>query len=203
MTRADVQDVTILMGVRNGAAHLDEQLDSFAAQQDVGWRLIASDDGSVDGSRAILERFAARFEQGRVSTIDGPKCGFAANYLSMLRHLPPDPGALAFSDHDDVWLPERLKLGASALEGAEGPVLYCSRTFVTSKDLSRRRLARGCPRPPGFRHALVQNVAAGNTILANPAAARLLVAAARRTETVVAHDWWAYEETWRCGWRWL
>ncbi len=193
MTRADVQDVTILMGVRNGADHLDEQLESFAAQTDVGWWLIASDDGSVDDSRAIIERFAARFPPGRVRTVDGPACGFSANYLSMLRRLPEEPGPLAFSDQDDVWLPERLLQGARALEGAEGAVLYCSRTLVASEDLSQRRLARGCPRPPGFRHALVQNVAAGNTILANPAAARLLVAAARRTEKVIAHDWWAYQ----------
>lgn len=188
-----MQDATILMGVYNGAAHLDEQLDSFAAQQGAGWWLIASDDGSADASRAILHRFAARFAPGRVSVVDGPHCGFAANYLSMLRRLPPDPGWLAFSDQDDVWLPDRLKLGMRALEDAAGPALHASRTWVVSQDLGQRRLARGCPRPTGFAHALVQNVAAGNTILANPAAARVLVAAARRTEDVVAHDWWAYQ----------
>ena len=51
--------VTVLMAVRNGAQTLPAQLDSLAAQSHANWRLIASDDGSTDGSRAILQRFAA------------------------------------------------------------------------------------------------------------------------------------------------
>lgn len=188
-----MQDATILMGVYNGGAHLQEQLDSFAAQRGAGWWLIASDDGSADDSRAILQRFAARLPPGRVTLTEGPHCGFAANYLSMLRRLPADPGWLAFSDQDDIWLPDRLRLGMDALQALQGPALHASRTWVATGDLTQRRLARGCPRPTGFAHALVQNVAAGNTILVNPAAARLLVAAAGRTDHVVAHDWWAYQ----------
>lgn len=184
--------VTILMGVWNGAAHLGEQLDSFAGQDHPGWRLVVSDDGSTDGSRAVLAGFAARMAPGQVAVADGPRQGHAANYLAMLRNLPDDPGWLAFSDQDDVWLPDRLSRGMAALAGHSGPALYCSRSFITSVTLQGRRPSAPRPRPPSFRNALVQNIAAGNTMLLNPAAARMLAAAARGCPGFVVHDWWAY-----------
>lgn len=183
--------VTILMGLHEGAAHLREQLDSFAAQDHADWRLIVSDDGSRDQGPAILAAFAAGRAPGQVVGVRGPRQGFAANYLSMLAGLPDDPGWVAFSDQDDVWLPDRLSRGLAALSG-DGPALYCSRTWVTAADLSGRVPSPLFRRPPSFRNALVQNIAAGNTILLNPAAARLMVAAARLVPGVVAHDWWAY-----------
>jgi glycosyltransferase involved in cell wall biosynthesis len=184
--------VTILMGVFNGAAHLREQLDSFAAQDHADWRLVASDDGSADGSRAVIAEFAAGRAPGQVVLCDGPGQGHAANYLALLRGLPDEPGYLAFSDQDDVWLPDRLSRGIAALQGEAGPALFCSRSFITSDRLQGRRLSAARPRPPSFRNALVQNIAAGNTMLLNPAAARMLAAAARNCPGFVVHDWWAY-----------
>lgn len=186
--------VTILMGVHNGAAHLAAQLDSFAAQSHADWRLVASDDGSTDGSGEILDAFARGQPSGRVELIAGPGRGHAANYLHLLRRLPAGDGDwLAFSDQDDVWLPERLATGIAALRDIAGPALYCSRTLVCSERLEGQRLSPPRPRPPGFRNALVQNIAAGNTILLNPAGARLLATAARRIEATVVHDWLAYQ----------
>ena len=183
--------VTILMGLYQGAAHLRAQLESFAAQDHADWRLIVSDDGSRDAGPEVLADFAAGRPAGQVVCVTGPGRGFAANYLSLLANLPDDPGWVAFSDQDDVWLPDRLSRGLAALTG-EGPALYCSRTWVTAADLSGRVASPLFRRPPSFRNALVQNVAAGNTILLNPAATRLLVASARVVPAVVAHDWWAY-----------
>lgn len=185
------ETVTILMGLHQGAAHLRAQLDSLSAQVHADWRLVVSDDGSRDAGPAILAEYAATRSPGQVTCVQGPGRGFAANYLSMLAGLPDDPGWVAFSDQDDVWLPDRLSRGLAALAG-EGLALYCSRTWVTGPDLSGRVLSPRFRRPASFRNALVQNVVAGNTILLNPAAARLMVASARVVPAVVAHDWWAY-----------
>lgn len=186
--------VLILMGLHNGAAHLAEQLESFAAQTHADWRLLASDDGSADATARVVGEFALGQPPGRVELVSGPCRGHAVNYLHMLRRLPPDGGDwLAFSDQDDVWLPERLERGVAALRGVAGPAMYCSRTLICSEDLGERRLSPPRPRRPGFRNALVQNIAAGNTILVNPAGARLLIAAAGRVQAAVVHDWWAYQ----------
>ncbi len=190
--------VTILMGLHNGAAHLPEQLQSIAAQRHADWRLIVSDDGSEDDGPALVRAFADRHPPGRVRLVDGPRRGVAQNYLSMLCDLPEAPGWVAFADQDDIWLPERLARGIEALRALPGaaaaaPALHCARTLIFTDDPRRTRLSPPRPKPPGFRNALVQNIAAGNTILLNPAASRLLRAAAPRTAEVVVHDWWAYQ----------
>lgn len=186
--------VTILMAVYNGGAALPAQLESFAAQDHADWRLLASDDGSTDDSRAVLARFAARGHD--VTVLEGPRQGGTANFMSLLRRAG-EHGAgghwLAFSDQDDVWLPDRLSRGLTALAGAPGVGLYCSKTWITDAALQGRRLSPPRPRPLGFRNALVQNVVAGNTILLNPEGAALAAAAAREADAVVVHDWWIYQ----------
>lgn len=185
--------VTILMAVRNGAALLPEQLDSFARQQHRNWSLLAGDDGSTDDSRAVLERFAEAGHDVRI--IEGPRRGAWANFLRLVQALPEHAPAgtwVAFSDQDDVWLPERLSRGLAQLPADGPPALYCSRTWITDVGLRGRRLSAPRPRPPSFRNALVQNIASGNTILLNPAAVRLLVAASKEPEELVVHDWWVY-----------
>lgn len=183
--------VTVLMGVHNGARHLGAQLDSLLAQDHGDWHLIASDDGSTDESRAMLAAFAA--ETGRAELRDGPRQGAAANFMALAAGLPAAPGWVAFSDQDDVWLPDRLSRGQAAMAATEGPALYCSRTWVAAPDLTRRRLSAPRPRPPSFANALVQNIAAGNTMLLNPDAAALVRAAAAEAGAVVVHDWWVYQ----------
>ncbi|MFD2741455.1 glycosyltransferase family 2 protein [Sulfitobacter aestuarii] len=197
--------VTILMAVYNGADCLEEQLQSLLAQDHPCWHLVTSDDGSRDDSPAILADFAdqvrARAEATgariRVSNLQGPGQGGSENFLFLLRQAGRAalPGWIAFSDQDDVWLPDRLSRGLAALRARsdDGPALYCSRTWVSSSDLGERRLSAPRPRPTGFRNALVQNIASGNTILLNPAAADLVSTAVSRVPQVVVHDWWVYQ----------
>ena len=195
MSGANGQSVLIAMTVYNAAANLDAQLRSIAAQDHRDWTLIVSDDGSQDGSAEIAQRFAQRAGARRVIVRQGPQEGFAENFLSIVRD-GWEPGlSLAFSDHDDVWFPDRLSRGLRALAGvgADTPALYCSRTIITDAALRPLRLSPPRPRAPSFRNALAQNIAAGNTILANPAAARLLHQAASRRPKIVSHDWWAYQ----------
>jgi len=190
--------VTVLMAVYNGAAYLREQLDSLAAQTHADWQLIVSDDGSLDGSARILADFAEAHPRSVLR--QGPGQGGTANFMSLIGAMDtitPRGTWMAFSDQDDVWLPERLARGVAALRGHSVPALYCTRTWVTDETLETRRLSAPRPRPLGFRNALVQNVASGNTILLNAAAADLVRDAAAEALAEggmpVVHDWWIYQ----------
>ncbi|MGY9045535.1 hypothetical protein P775_06840 [Puniceibacterium antarcticum] len=188
--------IGILMAVYNGGRHLREQLDSIALQDHRDWQVLASDDGSTDGSDSELDRFAVAHQLTRM---EGPRRGNSAdNFLSLIRRAGDHllEGAwISFCDQDDVWLPDKLSRGVAALyDLPKGrPGLYCSRTWITDETLTTRRLSRPRPRPTGFRNALVQNIASGNTILLNPAAAALVRAAAAEVKEVVVHDWWLYQ----------
>jgi len=176
------------MAVYNGGAALAPQLASIAKQTCTDWHLHASDDGSTDNSLGVLAAFA---ETHPATLHHGPGQGATANFLFLVDRAPA--GWLAFADQDDIWLPDKLARAHAALEAAQGPALYCARTWVVDADLNNRRLSPARPRPPGFPNALVQNIAAGNTIVLNPAGAALLRAHVAGAQDVVVHDWWAYQ----------
>ena len=184
--------VVILMGVFNGAAHLDAQLQSIAAQTHGNWHLLCADDGSTDNSLTILSTFAQR-HPGKVTLCSGPSQGFAANYMGLLAQLPPRCGPVCLADQDDIWLPDKLTRALQMLgKDDDKPTLYCGRQIYWYPATGEKIPAPVLSRPCAFRNALVQNVAAGNTIMLNGAASRMARNAARRCGSVYAHDWWLY-----------
>ncbi|MDO8327928.1 MAG: glycosyltransferase [Cypionkella sp.] len=185
--------IAILLACYNGAANLAAQLDSFCAQTVAPALLIVSDDGSKDASRAILADFAAAHPELPVQLIEGPRQGAAQNFLHLLRAVPPEIDMVAISDQDDVWLPEKLARGAAALAGQAQPALSTGSSWVCDAGLTKLCRMPVPARPPSFRHALVQNIAGGNTMMLNRAALALLQAASLEARKLVVHDWWIYQ----------
>jgi glycosyltransferase involved in cell wall biosynthesis len=193
----------ILLATRNGAAHLDAQLQSIVAQAGCDWRLIASDDGSADATPEILARFQQAMRPGQVQVRQGsgqgPGQGATENFRFLLSLAPPGT-AIAYCDQDDIWLPDKLARALAALRQvpAGTPALYGSTVQPTDdkgNPLGKAR-SRVPKRPLGLRNALVQNVFQGNTIVLNAAAATLLqdadVTLRAAGAGYVLHDWWAY-----------
>ena len=188
----------ILLALHNGAIHLSEQLDSFLAQSQPDWALSVGDDGSTDSGPQIVEHYVARVKAGQITVTAGPQRGGAANFLSLLALVPAGQPYTCFSDQDDVWLPHKLSRAIAQIETAatDGPVCYFSRTLICRENLSNPRPSRLQSRPLGFGNALVQNVAAGNTIMVNASALAVLQAAyadLNGAEPVLLHDWWVYQ----------
>ncbi|MCL4757085.1 MAG: glycosyltransferase family 2 protein [Rhodocyclaceae bacterium] len=185
--------VAILLGSYNGARHLQEQLDSIAEQSHPDWRLIASDDGSTDATRELLERFRDRRPGGHVVVRSGPGKGFLANFLGMAC----DPGVqapyYAFCDQDDVWEADKLARAIDRLRTVPAgvPAVYCTRTHLIGEHGEPLGYSPLFRRAPCFRNALVQSIAGGNTMVFNEAA-RALVATAGAQARVASHDWWVY-----------
>ncbi|MFD1912998.1 glycosyltransferase [Halodurantibacterium flavum] len=180
--------IAILMALCNGARYLPQQLDSIRGQSDTGWDLFVSDDGSVDEGPELARAFGAEVSKG-------PQAGFAANFLTLLRNVPERYEFASFSDQDDIWLPHKLLRAREAFGRLNDrrPALYCSRTMVCDAFLKPLAPSPRWRRPFGFANALVQNVAAGNTIVLNRAAISLAQQAAPMAMGVPAHDWWVYQ----------
>ncbi len=193
-----MERMQILMGVYEGQDYLPTQLQSIADQSFGDWHLLVSDDSHSPASKAYIHRFAAQSAQ-TVQILTGPQNGFAANYLHLLHHATPGP--LAFADQDDLWLPEKLARAQAALDRipAHQPALYCARVWPWdgTQNAAQNPHLRPPPlaplrRPPGFRNALIENIAMGNTIVLNPRAAAIAREMAQTTQMVFAHDWWLY-----------
>lgn len=190
---AAADTVTLLMGVYNGALHLPDQLDSIARQTHGAWHLVCSDDGSSDDTERVLADFDAA-HPGRLTTVKGPQNGFAANYLSLIRTLPDAAGLVGFADQDDIWAPDKIARACTALrtQPSDVPTLYAARYTVWFPDRDERQASPPLMQPASFRNALVENIATGNTVVLNPAAAQLARDAARHAGDVYAQDWWLY-----------
>lgn len=189
-------NIAILLATYNGAICLQEQLDSFAAQDQPPALILVSDDRSRDDSCEIVRCFARAHPDLRVELLEGPGKGAAQNFLALLRACPDWIDIVALSDQDDVWLPDKLRRGVRALQAdpaQHDSLLYCGRSLECDESLGNRRLSRGLRRPAGFRHALVQNVAGGNTMMLNRAALDLVRAASCEPRKLVVHDWWLYQ----------
>lgn len=187
--------VVILMGLYNGAPWLSEQLESLAAQTHRDWSLIIGDDGSEDESLDIIHDFAKHHPAHAIRVVPGPRKGFQANFLNLLGKVPQHAAFVAFSDQDDVWLPEKLETALVNLETTrEGrPALYCGRTIITDNDLQEIGRSPLFKRRPRFENALVQSIAGGNTMVMNRPAGDILRDVASRVTSIISHDWWSYQ----------
>jgi glycosyltransferase involved in cell wall biosynthesis len=194
---ADPPRIAVLLAAYNGAPWLSAQLKSLLEQTYSNWILYWRDDGSEDGSVAILQEFSHRAGQGRCVRVTAPagRLGATGNFFALLRVAAPSLGpgeVVAFADQDDVWLPEKLARGVAALRAAgnDRPVAYCARQILVDDHLRQIGVSGAIAPPPGFPAALTQNVATGCTMMLNAPAARLV--AASRPASASLHDWWAY-----------
>lgn len=188
--------ITVLLAICNGGTALLDQLNSYLQQDLKPTHILASDDGSDDGSPDLFDRFASRAETAGISCqrVSGPQRGATANFLSLLAQANPDSHYVALSDQDDIWLPDKLSDALLLLDPhGDRPTLLGTRSWEWDSRRDQRQLSRAVPRPHDFRHALVQNFAGGNTMVLNRAALHLVQRALPRIRDAAVHDWWLYQ----------
>ena len=182
--------ITVLMSTYNGERYLAEQIDSILVQADVDVKLCIRDDGSRDGTVALLDNYARN--DARVFLTKGENLGVVASFFVLLREYGSDAELFAFADQDDIWHPTKLAQLAAALESASDhlPALsYCHFRLV---DEAGQQLKRQ-PKPPNvqqFQYALVANEVPGCVMMINAALVRLALARLPDLRTIAMHDWW-------------
>ncbi len=105
--------VSVIIPVRNGADTIAEQFDALTRQTYTGrWEIVVADNGSTDGTRQVVEAWAARLPDLQfVDASARPGSSYARNAGAAAAH----GDFLAFCDCDDVVAPEWL---ASLADGA-------------------------------------------------------------------------------------
>nr|WP_275590850.1 glycosyltransferase family 2 protein [Pseudomonas sp. DP-17] len=188
------------MSTYNGASFLREQLDSLISQTHRDWVIFASDDGSCDATLTILSEYQLKLGQDRLAIFPGPRKGFSANFLSLLKRPELVADYYAYCDQDDVWNTHKLEYALQWLASSSPatPALFCSRTRLVDESGIPIGFSPLFRRPPSFRNALVQSIAGGNTMVMNRAAKELLAKTPPNT-IIVSHDWWAYLLVTGCG----
>lgn len=96
--------ISVLLPVYNAAPTLSAALDSLAGQTAADWEVVAVDDGSTDGSDALLGAYAQR--DPRIRVIGAPHRSLV---VALNTALAAARGRLiARMDADDICMPDRL-----------------------------------------------------------------------------------------------
>ena len=191
--------IEILMAAYNGATYIGEQIDSILQQADTNWHLTISDDGSTDGTDAVIDEYARRYSDKVQRVYSGRRFGGAKDHFFWLTEQC-DADYIAYCDDDDTWRADKLQKLRKAMQDAESrlgsdtPILVFSDQTVTDKKLnmlasSLMRYQKQYFEHFDYRSILMQNVVTGGAMMVNRALARLALQCVD-TSQVIMHDWW-------------
>lgn len=114
--------LSVLMPVRNGGAYLEEAVASIRRQAFGDFEFIVVDDGSTDGTAALLRRHAA--DDGRIRVLAATGTGIVDALNQALAAARGD--LLARMDADDISEPERLARQVAQMDARPELVLLGS-----------------------------------------------------------------------------
>src|SRR2546429_6479507 len=103
----DSSSIDVLLATYNGARYLRPQIDSILGQEDVSFRILVRDDGSVDETPAAIEHHRGTRPDRLIRLGGSDPLGVAGNFACALREAKAPDAAL--SDHAAVWGPHKLR----------------------------------------------------------------------------------------------
>src|SRR5699024_1666602 len=114
--------------------YLKEQLDSILKQLSTNDELVVSDDGSTDGTLAILAEYAEK--DARIKIFEGPKKGLIANFGHAIEQTKGD--IIFLADQDDVWLEGKVDKIAAYFETYPEQLVVVSDLVIVDSELNER-----------------------------------------------------------------
>lgn len=126
--------VIVLLSSYNGEMYISEQLDSILNQSGVEVEILVRDDGSLDRTKEILNKYA---EDGKLRWYTGENLRSAKSFMNLVFEAG-EASFYAFCDQDDFWLPEKLKVAVEQLKQfpEDKPAMYYSRYKMVDQDLN-------------------------------------------------------------------
>lgn len=134
-----MKKISVIVPVYNLEALLPAMVQSLLSQDYPELQVIFSDDGSQDGSRAILEDLAR--QDDRVTVISQENAGVSAARNRALAVAKGD--YIAFADGDDLLEPGYFSALANALEETGADMACCGYTRIFEKTGKQEHLPTG------------------------------------------------------------
>lgn len=109
--------VSVIIPTYNCVKYLPEALDSVLAQTYQDFEIIIIDDGSLDGTRSLVEEYLQKYP-GIIRYIYQENRGLACARNTAMKNSRGE--YIALLDADDVFLSERIRLGVEVLDQTAG-----------------------------------------------------------------------------------
>ncbi|MFC5469669.1 glycosyltransferase family 2 protein [Cohnella suwonensis] len=194
-----IRNVAVLLSTFNGELYLEQFFNSLLDQSYQQFIVLIRDDGSVDETTNIINKFVSENDNFYLiegSNNKGSKLSFGTllEYCNQNFH---EVEYFMFADQDDVWLPDKVKWTFEKMiffEEKEGdlPILIHTDLLVTDPELNIISKSFWAyqnldPRFTEINRLLVQNVVTGCTMMINKRLASLSLPI---PSTSIMHDWW-------------
>ena len=190
-----LDSVAIILGFYNDKKYINEQVQSIFEQTHKNIKLFIFDDNSTFKLTKSFLKLTSENEK-KLSIISRKEnIGSAKNFLFALKEIKDDFAYYGFSDQDDIWEKDKIKISINALKkkGKQEPILFSSRTEYFNEDCTKKvGESKVFKKKPTFANSLIQNFLGGNTILMNKKAQELIVSSLNSDKYTV-HDWYCYQ----------
>jgi glycosyltransferase involved in cell wall biosynthesis len=176
--------VSIVIATFNGAAYLEEQLESIITQTYPNIEIIASDDGSIDNTIEILLKYSAAHKNFTLLK-NTNNLGYIKNFEQAMTVASGE--YIAPCDQDDYWHPNKISLMVDAIENY--PMLYSDSELVDDKLQSLGKKMSDKKNLATYTNCLVfatDNCIAGHATLLT----KKLFLSAIPFPKQIPHDWW-------------
>lgn len=180
--------ISIILCTYNGERFLEEQIRSIISQTYSNIEVIISDDCSTDATKAIINNYR-NYNNIKVFFNEENK-GFIKNFEVAAKLATGN--FLAFSDQDDIWLPQKLEklynaISTYSLVYSDSKLIDDNGRYLNKKLSDFKNLKKTIHDSRGFAFI---NVVSGHTILIK----KELLVTALPIPDVPYHDWWlAYQ----------
>ncbi|MDT8903973.1 glycosyltransferase family 2 protein [Anaeroselena agilis] len=138
--------MSVIMPVYNLEEYISASIHAVSRQTFSAWELLIVDDGSTDGTGAVIDSFAAR--DPRIVRISQAGAGAAAARNAAIARARGE--WLAFLDGDDLWYPPFLATMLARLEANGTGAGFCAHTVLGSAGRDKRHIVNN----PGAREAV-------------------------------------------------
>jgi glycosyltransferase involved in cell wall biosynthesis len=190
--------IAILLSTYNGESYIEELFNSLLAQTNQDFILFIRDDGSSDGTRAIIDKYLqsnSNFIFVDIKGNKGSKQSFGTLNEYVLANY--DFQYYMFADQDDVWLPDKVQHSLQKMmelenKYSEFPILLHTDLKVVDKNLkilseSFWNYQHLNPYADHLNRLLMQNIITGCTMMFNRRLAEICLPI---SHGAIMHDWW-------------
>jgi glycosyltransferase involved in cell wall biosynthesis len=180
---SDLPAVAVLLATHNPSETIEEQINSIYAQSSVKAKIYWGDDRSTDETKEYVRKLLTGKNYVEIKDTG---VGATKNFLHLLRF--PIEEYIAFSDQDDIWLPEKVIQPVDLIkDSTDLPALSHSNSMVLKNGKTSKK--KSVCQDHTFYQLSWQNCVQGCTILINSKAQQLLNSMPQNY--VLAHDWWS------------
>ena len=143
MQSISIPKVSVIIPTYNGQRYLADTIESVLAQSMPDLEVIIIDDGSTDNTPGLVQDFIKRNQRVRYFRQERKGVSAARN-----RGISESRAKfIAFIDHDDLWLPEKLEKQLALFDADPGIALVYARTMIINELGRPKGMVGGLVRP--------------------------------------------------------